>query len=148
MNYHFLFKKENVWFLERAQIDLTQVCTAYALADERTMLVFIGAAGLIGVAVKSEDDMRKSGTGLVEVDARRIAIKPVFDGKRYFASDQSIDGEDLDAVRNAQNLRVSVGDRVVVDAKVAGTGLPALLDDLAACSKGEKGWWGEGAKQP
>jgi hypothetical protein len=139
--------KEDVWFLERAAVGQTQVCTAYALADERTMLLFIGADGYIGMGVKSEDDLPRGRQGLVEADERRIAFKPVFDGKRYFASDESIDGGELHAVRNAKELRVSVDGRPVVDVRVANTGLPALLDDLAACSRGERGWWGEGAKQ-
>lgn len=138
--------KENVWFLERAAVGQSQVCTAYALAGERTMLLFIGADGYIGIGVKSDDDLPRGRQGLVEADERRIAFKPIFDGRRYFASDESIDGGELHAVRNAKHLRVSLDGRAVVDVAVADTGLPALLDDLAACSRGEKGWWGEGAK--
>lgn len=51
-------------------------------------------------------------------------------------------------LRGARDLRVSVNGKAAADVSVEGTGLPAVLDDLAACSLGEKGWWGEGAKKP
>jgi hypothetical protein len=137
--------KENVWFLERSNVAGAAVCTAYALADKRTLLVLIGASGEIGLGIKSDDDIRRGRKGLLEADSTAVAFKPMFDGARYFSSDESFDASALAAIRNAKSLRISIDGRAAADVIVEGTGLPALLDDLAACSKGQAGWWGEGA---
>jgi hypothetical protein len=40
---------------------------------------------------------------------------------------------------------VTVDDRELVDASLEASGFAELLDSVAACSRGEKGWWSEGA---
>ena len=136
---------ERVWMLERSP--LPEICTAYALADERTVLVLIGAAGVVGVAIKSDEPMKRGKRGLIEMDAARFAFKPVYDGSTYFAADPPLDRPSLAALREAKGLRVSIDGRPAADVVLEGTGLSSVLDDLFACAMGQAGWWGEGAKQ-
>ncbi|WP_293898687.1 hypothetical protein [Phenylobacterium sp.] len=135
---------EKTWFLERSP--LARICTAYALVTERTMLILIGAEGVVGLAVRSDDPLPRGRHGRMEADAHSFTFKPVYDGDSYFAFDPEFDRDALSALRGAKALRVSVDGRAVAEVVIDGTGLPAVLDDLAACSKGQRGWWGEGAK--
>lgn len=48
----------------------------------------------------------------------------------------------------ATQIHVSVDRKTLVETPLAGTGYPEILDAVTACSRGEKGWWGEGAKKP
>jgi len=59
---------------------------------------------------------------------------------------QFLDSPALFALRRAKRLRVSVDGRDVFGAEVADTGLADLVTALGDCARGEKGWWGDGAK--
>jgi hypothetical protein len=84
----------------------------------------------------------------VETDAFSFDFKPTYGGERYLASDAPLDSQALVVLRRAKWIRVRVGGGVVVDAGLEGSGFADLLDSVAACSKGETGWWGDGARQP
>jgi hypothetical protein len=59
-----------------------------------------------------------------------------------------LDNAALVALRRAKWLRVSIDGGQLLDIDLTDTGFAALLNSVAACSKGRKGWWGDGAKRP
>lgn len=86
--------------------------------------------------------------GRFETDAYVFDFKPMYEGKDYMQLDNFLDSQGLFALRRAKWLQISVDGRPELRAELEGTGLPDLLTSLQACARGEKGWWGEGAKLP
>ena len=52
----------------------------------------------------------------------------------------------LAALRAAKGLSLGVDRRELTSVSLEGTGFAGALDGVIACSKGEQGWWGAGAK--
>jgi hypothetical protein len=123
-------------------------CVAEASAGEGVYLQFPAVAGRTGIAVATDEKMRRGRRGRVEVDGYAFDFKPGYGGSRYFVTDAPLDAQALFTLRRSKSIRISVDRKVVVDVSLEGSGFPQLLDDLAACARGEKGWWGEGARQP
>jgi hypothetical protein len=140
------FNAEGAWGLEAT--DYADVCAAYGVGGEHLSIVLLGALGQVGLALNAEEDLPKGRKGLVETDAFSFAFKPQYDGARYLAADEPFDSQTLFALRRAKSLRVRIDGRTVADMDLEGTGFGGLLESLIACSKGEEGWWGAGAKQP
>jgi hypothetical protein len=138
------FNEEGFWALEASSPP--DVCTAYGLVDDHLAVVLIGAAGSVGLALNSETEMRRGRKALVETDTYSFAFKPDYDGPKYMFMPEPMDSQAMFALRRAKSLRIRIDGRAVADAHVEGTGLAGLLDSLIACSNGERGWWGEGAK--
>jgi hypothetical protein len=124
------------------------VCIAQASVGGHSYIQFLSAVGQTGLAVGSDSPLRRGRTGRVETDAFSFDFKPTYGGERYLASDAPLDSQALVVLRRAKWIRVRVGGGVVVDAGLEGSGFADLLDSVAACSKGETGWWGDGARQP
>lgn len=140
------FNAEGAWGLEAT--DRPGLCTAYSPASDHLSVMLFGAIGVVGLAINSDDDLPQGRNGLVEADGFRFAFQPRYDGKRYFAADPPFESQSVFVLRRARSLKVSVNGRKVVEMDLRDTGFSGLLDSLIACSKGENGWWGEGAKQP
>ena len=84
----------------------------------------------------------------METDGYAFDFNPGYGGRRYLSSNEPFDYAALVALHRAKWLRVSIDGRQLLDIDLTDTGFAALLDSVAACSKGEKGWWGDGAKRP
>ena len=122
-------------------------CGAVANIDEHTRLMLLAAAGRVGLAVQSDAPLPQGKKGRVETGAYKFDFVPGYGGPRYFASEQPFDSQALFALRRADGVRVSVDGKLVLEASFEGSGLPELITSLIDCSKGEKGWWGDGAPQ-
>ena len=84
--------------------------------------------------------------GRGDADGHRYDFKPQYGADSYMASATPFDDETLRALREARWIRVIVDGRELVDVNLEGSGFPDVLTSVAACSRGEKGWWGQGAK--
>jgi invasion protein IalB len=121
------------------------MCFVQAQVADGT-LEFRSVAGLVGVAVHGRADLPHGTRGRIETDSFKLDFKPDYGGARYLAAADPMDSADLFALRRARWIRVTVDGRPAVDAAVEGTGFPEALDAVAACSKGQAGWWGDGSK--
>ncbi|MCW5761487.1 MAG: hypothetical protein KIS90_17075, partial [Phenylobacterium sp.] len=139
--------KEGVWALEASKEG--PYCIGHALVGEDRQLQLLAAGGQVGMAVGAvKGKLPRGRRGKFETDAYSFAFKPKYDGDRYMASDEPFDSQALFTLRRAKWVRISVDGRMLVDAEVADTGFPQLIDDALACAAGREGWWGAGARQP
>ena len=123
-------------------------CFAVAKVDDNRRIQLTSAVGLVGLAINSSTDLPQGRRGTVETDSFKVDFKPSYGGRRYFGSEDPFDSADLFALRRAKWMRVFVDGKLVVDARLEGSGFADAIDAVAACSKGESGWWGAGAKRP
>lgn len=124
------------------------VCVAAAALDGGRYVQLLAAAGQIGLAVATDGQpLARGRRGRVEADGHSYDFKPQYGADSYMASAAPFDEETLLALREARWIRVTVDGRELVDVRLEGSGFPDVLRSVAACSRGEKGWWGEGAKQ-
>jgi hypothetical protein len=138
-----VFNKEGVWSISAGD---PGVCVAQADAGDQRTLQMLAAAGRIGVAVGSEGkDLPRGRKGRVETDAYAFDFKPEYLADDYVATNKPLDSQALFAFGRAKWIRVSVDGRRLVDASLEESGFAELLESVAACSLGEKGWWGEGS---
>lgn len=141
-----VLNKEGAWAIAVSKDP--GVCIAQALVDEHTQVQILAALGRTGLAVGSDADLPRGRRGKVETDDYAFDFNPGYGGTRYLTSKEPFDDVAFTALHRAKWLRVSVDGRQLVDVDLKDTGFAALLDSVAACSKGERGWWGEGAKRP
>ena len=140
-----VMNKEGVWGV--ATGSEPGVCVAQARADEHRHLQVLAAMGQLGLAVGTDgEDLPRGRKGKVETDVGTFAFRPQYGADSYMASAEPLAREDLAGLRRAQWIKVAVDGRLLVDAALEGSGFPELLDAVAACSRGEAGWWGDGAK--
>ena len=138
--------KEGAWAIAAGE---PGVCVAEADAGDHRVLQVLSALGRMGIAVGSNGGSLPSGrNGRVETDADAFDFKPEYGGKGYMAMSKPFDAEAIAALARAKWIRVSVDRRVLVDVSLEESGFAELLKSVAACSRGEKGWWGEGARRP
>lgn len=137
--------KDGVWYLEAAD---TSFCVASAQVNEDLSIQLMASEGQVALAFVSETAMRRGRKGLVETDAYSFPFKPKYSGSDFFVSEEFLDSQAMFALRRATALKVSLDGRALVDLSLEGAGLADTVDGVAACSMGESGWWGEGAKQP
>ena len=139
-----VLNKEGVWAV--AVSEEPGICIAQAAVSDHRHLQILAAVGHMGLAVGSDgEDLPRGRKGRVETDAYAFDFKPQYGADSYVASDQPFDSKALTALAQAKWIRVTVDRRELVDVSLEGTGFADLLDSVAACSRGEKGWWGAGA---
>jgi len=138
----FVFNKEKMWAIATGD---PGVCMAQAEVDDHIQLQILAAAGRTGLAVLSDSDLPRGRKGKVETDTYAFDFKPSYGGRRFLATEKPLDSQASFALARAKWVRVTVDGREVVDAALEDTGFADLLISVAACSKGEKGWWGEGS---
>jgi hypothetical protein len=138
-----VFNKEDIWSIA---VRSPGVCIAQADGDGDRQLQVLSAAGRLGLAVESADQALPQGRkGHVETDAYAFDFKPSYAGKRFVAMDKPLDSQALFALAHAKKIHISVDGRELLDAYLEGSGFAEALTSVDACSRGEKGWWGEGA---
>lgn len=141
-----VYNKEGVWAV--AVGEEPGVCVAQATVADHRHLQVLGALGRLGLAVGSDgEDLPRGRKGRVETDVSAFAFKPQYGADSYMASAEPLAGEQLADLRRAQWVKISVDGRPLVDAALDGSGFAELLDSVAACSRGQAGWWGAGAKR-
>lgn len=140
-----VYNKEGLWAV--AVSEDPGVCVAQATVAGSRHLQLLAAGGQLGLAVGSDGaDLPRGRKGLVKTDASTFNFEPQYGADSYMAAAQPFDARALVVLRRAKWLRVSVDGRELVDVALEGSGFAEVLDAVAACSRSEKGWWGEGAK--
>lgn len=136
-----VYNKEDVWTLIPA--DKPGGCVAQAEVGEGgRFLQIIRHNDDVTVAVWSSGPaLRRGRKGVLSVDGVSFDFVPAYDGKTYMVLDGTLAGEPLQALRASKGVEVSIDGKVLVNANLEGTGFPLILDELAACARGETGWW-------
>lgn len=139
-----VLNKEGYW-----SIDVDDGACAASMGIEGGQILLLRALkGAVTFAVFSPDKrLPKGKAGQLEADGVSFAFAPTFtDDARALYYDGDLSQSALAALRAAEALRLSVDRREVTAVSLKGTGLAGALDGVIACSKGEKGWWGEGVQ--
>jgi hypothetical protein len=123
-------------------------CIAQALVDGGRSLQLLGVAGRMGLAVGlGKGGLPRGREAQAQTDGYAFAFPVSSDGS-YLNSADPLDVAAVGILRQATRLRITVGGKLAVEAALEGSGFPEVVDAVVACSRGEKGWWGDGAKQP
>ena len=143
-----VFNKEGFWSITVG--DEPGICVAQAVVGDHRELQILAARGRTGLAVGSIGEKLPRGRkGRVETDAYAFDFKPKYDSAGYMAATQPFDSQALDALAQTKSIRVSVDGRELIDASLEDSGFAELLESVAACSRGKKGWWsGEAPAAP
>jgi hypothetical protein len=75
------------------------------------------------------------------MDGGAFDFTPSFDGKTLMIVDGSLTGEVMVLLKATKGFTLLIEGKALVDVNLSGTGFPKILDELAACSRGETGWW-------
>ena len=140
-----VYDKQEIWAIIVGKTP--GICVAQAELDDKRRLQILAADGRLGLAVASDGGPLPRGRkGRVKTEAYTFDFKPQYDDDgAYMSADQPFDSQALFALSRARWMGVTVDGKELVDAAVETTGFADVLTSVAACSKGEKGWWGEGA---
>ena len=141
-----VLSKQGIWGV--AVSESPGICIAQAAADEHTDIQILAAVGVMGLAVASDGDLIQGREGRVQTDDYAFDFKAGYGGSRYMSSDEPFDKVAVQALRRATWLRVLIDGKPLVDVDLRNSGFMELLDSVAACSRGQAGWWGAGAKRP
>jgi hypothetical protein len=135
--------KDGVWDIAVGKT--AGVCFAQAAVDDSTYLQLLAVQGRVGLAVGSDGPLPQGHKGRIQTDAYAFDFAAGYGSPRYMSSDGPFDAGAVVALQRAKWIRVEVDGQVLLNASLEGSGFPDVLDSVAACSRGEKGWWGEGA---
>jgi len=102
----------------------------------------------MGCAIAADHDLPSGAKGRIETDVTSFDFEPRYTGRTYVAQSDPMTRSQVAALHHAQSLTIKVDGQVLVDADLENTGFADLLDEVADCSLGQSGWWGEGAKPP
>jgi hypothetical protein len=140
-----VYDKQEIWGIAVGKHP--GICLAQADLGDKRWLQILAADGQLGLGVASEGDRLPRGRkGVIKTDAYSFDFKPKYSNDdHYMSADQAFDSQALFALPRAKWLGVTVDGKELVDAAVGETNFAELLTSVAACSRGEKGWWGEGA---
>jgi S1-C subfamily serine protease len=81
---------------------------------------------------------------VLTTDAWSFDFEPSFTDEGTLYLDDFLNSRALAALRLARAVGILVDRRVVLDARLEGTGFEDALDAVIDCSKGQSGWWGPG----
>jgi hypothetical protein len=138
------YNKEDVWAIYVS--DEPNICVAQAEADGGFALQLLAGDGALMLGIASAEPMPKNRAVRVETDTYSFTFSPKYSEQdRYLNSHDVLDSQAVFALRRAKGVRVSIGRKILFDANLESTGYPAILEDVLACSHGEKGWWNEPA---
>jgi hypothetical protein len=123
-------------------------CLAQAAAADDRHLQLPSVMGRIGIAVGSTGAKLPRGRKVqVQTDSYSFEFKPEYsEDETYMNSAKLLESADVFALRRAKSLRVVIDGRTLMDVEFEGETFLEAIDAVTACSRGEKGWWGEGAK--
>ncbi|MGH6910240.1 MAG: hypothetical protein ACREE0_15580 [Phenylobacterium sp.] len=139
-----VFNKEGLWAI--VTTNDPAVCVAQAELDGDLQLQILSAAGRPGLTVGSHGaDLPRGRKGKVETDSYAFDFKPHYASGRYLTTDKPFDRQSLLALASAKWMSVRIDGRLLLDTALEESGFAELLTSVAACSRGEKGWWSAGA---
>jgi len=139
--------KEGFWSVGRGE-PTSRTCLATVPSEGGGMFMLQSDGGAISLAVGAKAPMRRGKQGVLTVDANRFPFELQYNDERdFFFQIGVLDERAVAALKLARSIDVSVDGRSVFDGDVAETGVENAVEAVVACSKGEKGWWGEGAVQ-
>jgi hypothetical protein len=139
-----VFNEEGIWSLAAGPTPGT--CLAEAQVEGPRLFQILAVEGYMFLAVGSgRADLPRGRKGRVETESYAFDFKPDYLDRRRMMAKEPFDSQTLFALARAKNIVVSVDGQVLVDGLLEGSGFPDLLGAVAACSMGEKGWWGDGA---
>lgn len=139
----FVTHKDGVWGI----LSKDGACLAQAQAPDAHVLQLLSVSGRIGLAVSSDAPMPRGRKVRVETDSYRFEFKAEYDkDARYVNSADLLDSSDTFALRRAKSMRLTVDGRDIVEVDLGAGTFAEIVDAVTACSRGEAGWWGEGAK--
>ena len=123
-------------------------CIAQAAAPDDRYIQLLAVAGKFGLAIGSKGErLPKSRKVRVETDSYKFEFKPEYtEQASYMNSADPLASADAFALRRAKSLRVIADGRNLIDVDLEGDSFAEAMDAVSACARGEKGWWGEGAK--
>lgn len=123
-------------------------CIAQAMGSDARSLQLLAIGGHTGLAIGSKDaPLPRGRKALVETDSYRFEFKTEYsDDARYVSSADPLESPDLFALQRAKQFRVTTGGRELLDVAFDGDTFFRIVGDVDACGRGEKGWWGGGAK--
>lgn len=136
--------KEGVWSLSAGPEP--GACAASLGADDDKSLVLIGGPAGVVVMLTSANGFPKGRKGSLVLDGVAYAFTKLPETPNLLPMAEILGPEALADFARAGTLEVLLEKRSVALVKLEGTGHAELLKDLAACVRGEPGWWGEGTK--
>jgi len=140
-----VLNKEGFWAVAPAADP--GLCTAIAKVDDHLTFALVAGHGRLGFGVGSDTDFKRGRKGRFSTDSYSFDFRPAYEDANYFYAADDLDSQAAFALGRAKTAKISIDGRDIVDMELDGTGHAQLLTDLAACARGEKGWWGEGAKR-
>lgn len=139
--------KEGFWNVGRGDAGAKGCMVSTIVADGAMFLIQV-APGHVDFVVSPKTPMRKGKAGVLIVGDERFDFEPNYTDDRTAMFVEDVGGRALAAARKARNIAVMIDGRELVHVNVEKTGFEGALDAVTACSKGEKGWWGEGVAAP
>lgn len=123
-------------------------CIAQAAAPDDRYIQLLAVPGKVGLAIGSKGErLPKARKVRVETDSYKFEFRPEYtEQASYLNSADPLDAADAFALRRAKSLRMTIDGRDVIDVDFEGDSFAEAMDAVTACSRGETGWWGEGAK--
>jgi hypothetical protein len=136
-----VYNTEDVWVITPGEDP--NVCLAQAATEEKGQyLQFYQRGDDVTVGVWSfERALRKGRKGALVMDGGTFDFTPSYDGKTLMIVDGSLTGEPMSVLKATKGFSLLIDGKALVDLDLSGTGFPKILDELAACSRGETGWW-------
>ena len=137
----FAYNAEDVWVI--SPMEDAGVCLAQAATEEKgRYLQILQQRDDVTVGVWSSGSaLRKGRKGVLVMDGGSFDFTPSYDGKTLMIVDGNLTGEPMSVLKATKGFILLIDGKALVDLNLGGTGFPKILDELAACSRGETGWW-------
>lgn len=117
------------------------VCSAAAPLADGFAFVLVAADGQMSFGIGAPKAMKRGRKGRVETDKYSFDFTPGYDGKDYMFAKENLDAQAQFALRRATSVFIYIDDKPLIDMGFEDFTHAEIMDDLAACSRGEKGWW-------
>ncbi len=121
-------------------------CTAVAPLADGFAFTLTAADGQMGFGIAAPKAMKRGRKGRVETDKYSFEFTPGYDGKDYMFAEENLDSQAQFALRRATSVYIYIDGKPLIDMGFEDATHAEIMDDVAACSRGEKGWWIEPAK--
>jgi hypothetical protein len=136
------FNAEDVWTL--LPLEKSGACVAQAGLEEKQdrYLQFFEHEGGMTIAVLSHGPrLHRGRKGVLSLDGGDFDFTPLYPDATLMVMSGSVTGDALLALRATKGMSLRIDGKVLLEVGLEGTGFPRILDELAACARGETGWW-------
>jgi len=135
--------RRGAWSFEVAE---QSRCLATLCLPQGGQLMLLGEGGELGFGTAAREPIVPGSRGRLQMDTGVFDFSPSYEGAIVFL-DGHMDAGSVAVLRKARLVRITVNGREIMSVSVAGTGLTDVVPALLECSKGRRGWWGEGASR-